>query len=436
MLASYRAHSAFQNYRLLRADPMTFLTGVAQSCGDFARFNVLTLPYYFINDPKLVRQALVEHSESLIIAGGVSRGLARLIGHGILTNRGDDWRKSREQLQPLFRQAAITASLPVMATRVHESLERWRTQLGRTTFSLNRELLALSCRITCSTLFGYLPSFDEALAFADAIWVLQLDGMQRFMAGEDYLPWLPLPRNRRVNAAMHTLLQLAEAAAAQGPTPSVDEIRSILFAGTESPVNTLCFALQLLAQHPTWRDRLLQELAPLSTADQLDRAPLLTQVVSECMRLYPAGWAFERYAAVDTPLGDTLLKKGARLLFSPFHLHRNPRLWSDPDKFDPTRFAGSQSATGGVEKFGYLPFGAGPRSCIGSRVAQAEMRITLGLILKAARFTLQPSATESPVQPLGSFKIRLDRPMLVQMTALTTDTPPAAPRPTQTTASS
>lgn len=397
---------------------MEFLGEVVRECGDFVRIDFLTWRFYLVNDPSLIREALVEKSETLIIKGGVSRGLARLIGDGILTNRGDDWRTSRARLNPLFHQTAVADYPATIVARVQESIDRWRTTFAGKPFAISRELLALSCRIACSTLFQYLPSFAEAEEFADAIRVLQLDGMDRYVTGGDYAPWIPTARNRTVNAARAALAGLARRAVEKGAGQPVDEILSILFAGTESPVNTLCFALQLLEENPSWREKLLAELAAKSAEDaagESESTDLLSQVLHETMRLYPAGWAFERWASADVVLGGERIRKGARLLFAPYLMHRSPKFWRDPDRFDPSRFANGPGAVEGVPKYGFMPFGAGPRSCIGSRYSLIEMRIALSMILAQCRWKTERAPGEGPVAPVGSFKIRLSRPHLVTM---------------------
>ena len=425
MIARYPGR--LRSYFRVRNDPIELLFDVVRACGDFARFDVLTYRFYLVNDPALLREALVEKSEQLIIQGGASRGLARLIGDGILTNRGERWRESRTSLQPLFHQSALTASLPVICARVQESLDRWRTRFDGIPFALNRELLALSFRIKCSALFHCLPSFEEAEEFADAIRVLQLEGMARFLDGNDLVPWLPLAVNRKVNRARATLYRLAQQLVDRGAAQPRDEILSLLFAGTESPVNTLCFALKLLEDHPLWREKIVADQCVPAEVERFDS---LAQVISESIRLYPAGWAFERTASEDVRLGGELIRKGGRLLFSPFLLHRNPRFWRDPERFDPLRFDRGQSSAEGVPKYGYLPFGAGPRSCIGARLALAEMRIALGMIVAQCRWKTQSVPGEPPLKPEGSFKIRLSRPLFVTTDFRSSRTPPKTPLPT------
>ena len=396
-----RYPTSFRNYRSIKNDPLDFFSRVQKECGDFTRIDLFPFRYYLVNDPELVREALVEKPNTFIIKGGVSTGLARLIGHGILTNRGEQWKESRRGLQPLFNHEVLKTYSLVMPLRTQESLDRWKSEFTGKYFSLGRELLALSCRITCSSLFNYLPSFDEALEFADAIQIVQSDGMDRFMHGLDLADWIPIALNRRVNRARKNLHQLAQRCITSGCSYSADEILSILFAGTESPANTLCWALKLLEDNPAWRERI----------SGIDSEMAISQVLSETMRLYPAGWAFERSACEDTTLGGELVGRGSRLLFSPFLMHRNPRFWAEPEMFKPERFVDGEIFPTGVHKYAYIPFGVGPRSCIGSRMAWVEMSMVLEMIMKQCRWEIQKDS----ISPKGSFKIRLSRPMMVKM---------------------
>ena len=409
---------AVQNYLAIRRDPIGFLSNIVREQGDFARFKLLTFPYVLVNEPALIREALVNQSDALIIRGGTSAGLARLIGHGILTNRGQEWQASRKALQPLFHGSAFEQYIRTIEVRVDESLARWRGQAPGTSVDIQHELLALSFRVMCSTLFRWLPTFDDASTFAAAMRILQTDGMNRYFMGGDLMPWWPSSRNRRIAGACSALRDLARSAATHATGLSVDEIRSLLFAGTESPVNTVCFALVLLEDHPEWLDR-IRGTDRSGEADR-DGTPsaatdALTQVLCESLRLFPAGWAFERFATRDADLGGRPIRRGERLLFSPFLLHRNAGLWKDPERFDPTRFAADPGGNGAMHRQGYLPFGAGPRSCIGSRLALAEMRIVLNALARRCRWKTVRDADEQPLTAEGSFKIRLSRPHCIQL---------------------
>ena len=412
MIKTYRQNQAIRNYLGLKNDPIGFLSTVLRECGDIARIKIFPVRFYLINDPDLIREALVEKHGVLIIKGGVSSGLARLIGRGILTNHGEEWRESRKSLQPFFHQEAMQSYFPIMVNRVEESLGRWKSEFAGKSFSLNREMVILSFRIKCSTLFRTLASFEDAEEFADAMWILQSDGMKRHMTGLDFFAWIPTGQNRKVNRARAVLIRLAQKMIEQGAPQALPEILSLLFAGTEAPANTLVWAIKLLDDHPEWRDKLLE---PAALLENTENADVLSQVISETIRIYPAGWAFERFAAEATTLGGEVIEKGSRLLFSPFLLHRNLRFWKDPEKFDPLRFELGSNTPVGIPKYGYLPFGAGPRSCIGSRMAWAEMRIILSMLLSRGRLKVEKPPGDIPLSAEGSFKIRFNRPLFVRM---------------------
>src|SRR6185437_10108120 len=130
---------------------------------------------------------------------------------------------SRKSLQPLFNQDAIDAHAQVIEARVQESLDRWKEKFGAELFQLSLELLMLTTRITCSTLFRYVPSFDEAEKFAKAILILQNDGMNRHVIGLDFAEWIPVPINSRVRQAKQALRELGEKCIGPGATQRIDE---------------------------------------------------------------------------------------------------------------------------------------------------------------------------------------------------------------------
>ncbi|MFO0905119.1 MAG: cytochrome P450 [Pirellulales bacterium] len=412
MLATYSQRNALQNFLAARRDPLAFFGDVVRSSGDFVRFNLLHYRYVLVNDPNLIREFLIEKHDQFILTGGSVQGLSRLLGQGILTNHGDAWRRSRTHIQPLFQLKTLESYYPIMRERVQESIERWKTEFAGGSFSISRELLALSFRILCSTLFRRLPSFEEALQFSDAIWVLQSDGMIRFTNGGDLVPWLPLPRIRRVNKAVAALERIAANIIASGCPIPLDEVRSLLFAGTESPANTLCWSLKLLGEHPRWREAL--ESSDLSE-DNVEGFDALSKVLCETMRLYPAGWAFERHTCEDATLGGEPIAKGTRIFVSPYLLHRNQKFWRNPEEFDPQRFVDSATVAPGVPRYGYLPFGAGPRACVGGRMALAQMRITLGMLASQAPLEIVDPPSEPAVSPRGSFKLKLNRPLYAKL---------------------
>lgn len=399
MIPCYRGQSTLQIYAALKADLIAFLGRVQRDAGDFVHVKLPFRAFYLVADPQLMQEALAEKSADFVLHGGAARGLARLIGRGILTNQGEAWRQSRTTLQPLFRRCAPEEAAEIVRALTAETLARWR-QREPGPLQLNRELVALSFRVLYAVLFGQKPTLADAAEFADAIAVLQSEGMSRHVGGTDALAFLPTPTNRRINRARATLERLARLAAGSHPV-AVDDILSLLFAGTESPANTVAWALWLLQQHPEWRERL---------AASTDGSLVLDQILSETMRLFPAGWAFERYAVHDTTLGGERIPRGSRLLLAPYLLHRHVNYWPEPLRFDPLRFRDALTPAVDTSRRAYLPFGAGPRSCLGSRLGWLQMQIILGELSQAAEWTIDDDPAE-PLFPVGSFKLRPSYPM-------------------------
>jgi cytochrome P450 len=185
-----------------------------------------------------------------------------------------------------------------------------------------------------------------------------------------------------------------------------DEIMTIFLAGHETTANALAFTWYLLASHPDVEARLQQELVtvlngrPPEHAD-IARLRYTRMVFEETLRLYPPAYQIGRMAVAPDVIGGVTVPKGAFVTVYPYVTHRNPALWTDPDRFDPERFAPENAA--GRHRFAYLPFGGGPRICIGQGFAVTEAVAIIALVAQRFRFTLDPGHT---VQPIGLFTLR------------------------------
>jgi cytochrome P450 len=168
----------------------------------------------------------------------------------------------------------------------------------------------------------------------------------------------------------------------------INEVMTLIVAGHETTASTLSWTWYLISQHPDVVAKLANELrgVPGSTATELDdlpKCPYARQILEECLRLYPAGWLMTRKALNDDQLGDYFVPAGTEIYVSPYFIQRHPDLWEDPDRFNPDRFAPSQSQD--RHRFAMLPFSAGPRNCIGEFLARTEMQIHLVMVAKHLR---------------------------------------------------
>jgi cytochrome P450 len=191
----------------------------------------------------------------------------------------------------------------------------------------------------------------------------------------------------------------------------LDEVVTLFFAGHETSAHQLAWTLLLVIEHPEVEEALRAEVRA-STASTFERAqdlPLLDRTLKEALRLYPPTWVFDRAPVEDITLGGFRVPAGEAIYVSPFVTQRDPRFWPDPTRFDPGRWAGGHEP----QKFSYLPFGAGPRMCVGQAYAQLEARVVLATLLASGvRFArvngepilLEPSAT---LKPRGGLPLRV-----------------------------
>jgi cytochrome P450 len=208
----------------------------------------------------------------------------------------------------------------------------------------------------------------------------------------------------------------AEDGAALSETELVDNLATFLVAGHETTAKALTWTLYLLARAPEWQDRIRAEVAAVAAertiaAGDLDRLVVTEMVLKEAMRLYPPAPVMSRQAAADGMLGGHAIKTNALITIPIYAMHRHRQLWDDPDRFDPERFAPAVSGKLGRTQF--MPFGFGPRTCIGSVFAMIEAKVLLATFVRAARFGWDGRHMPEPVsrvtlRPKGGMPLAVD----------------------------
>jgi cytochrome P450 len=297
-------------------------------------------------------------------------------------------------------------------------------------------MMRISLEVVGSALFSTDLTGDTARRIVDAV----LTALDRVVV-RARSPWIPppavpTPGNLRLRRALRTIDAEVAAMVASRPVASPgddvlgillrardsgsglddtavrDEVVTLLVAGHETVASSLTWTLHLLAHHPQVQERLADEVAALGddpgTAD-LPRLPWTRAVVDEALRLYPPAWVVTRRALADDVLSGYPVPAGSVVLVSPYTVQRDPAVWPDPERFDPTRFLGTTPARGT-----YLPFGAGPRLCIGRDFALVESVLVLAVI--ARRFLVEPAPGPPPrvdalvtLRPRGGLPLRLRR---------------------------
>ncbi len=383
-----------------------------------------------VRHPDLVGEVLVGLDDRLTKARGLR--LARtILGDGLLTSEPPVHTRQRRLILPAFHHQKLRLYAHAMVDAALEESAAWRDggPLDAAA-AMSRLTLAIAGR----TLFG-----ADVLSQADTVGAAVAETMAAFDRSQfplaDRLTWLPTPTNRRARRAravldgvvyrliderraegvgqhddlLDMLLAAQDEDSGRGMTDDEvrDEAMTLFLAGHETTAVALAWAWAALAAHPDAEAAFHAEVDALGETpsfDTLPRLPVTRAVVAETMRLWPPAWAVGREAAADVTLAGETLRRGTTILFSPYHIHRDPRFWDDPERFSLDRFLATAPAR---HKFAYVPFSAGRRGCIGERFAWTEAVLVLATL--GQRWRLAPAGPMP--EPQGSVTLRPAGPM-------------------------
>ncbi|MDW8291929.1 MAG: cytochrome P450 [Anaerolineae bacterium] len=422
--------AAWRNLRAFRADLPGFLLHLAREYGDFVQFDFGPFRTYFINHPDLLHHVLVSDASRYYKTRITKAVLRPLLGEGLLISDGDLWKRQRRLLQPAFHAARIAAYAETMVQCTLEAMHTWQPGEQR---RVDHDMMTLTLEIVIRTLFGEALSPEERDAVGHAVDVGQRHVGAMFKTLFRLPTWLPTPANRELKRAVQVIDQLIARFVARyrqskhdrgdllsmmlsavdetGQMTDVqarDEAFTLIVAGHETTANTLSWAWYLLAKHPRVEARLHDELdrvlgrrAP--TVDDLPRLPYTEAVVKETLRLYPAAYVTAREPIADVELGGHRIPKGRTILIAPYTVHRDPRWYEQPETFMPERWLGDLEKH--LPRLAYLPFGAGPRVCIGNAFAMMEARLILATVAQRFRFVLAPGQRVEP-EPMVTLRPR------------------------------
>ncbi|MBZ2179388.1 MAG: cytochrome P450 [Acidobacteriota bacterium] len=398
-----------------RRDPLTYLERVQADYGSFAYFQAGHQHIYYVNEPELIREVLVTRS-GLFTKSRILQRAKSLLGEGLLTNEGTSHLRQRRMVQPAFYRDHLVTYGAQMVALADKACHRWRNEAK---LDIDQEMMRLTLAIVGQTLFS-ADVEDEAPQVGEAMNALIAIMPLLMLPGSQFIEYVPLPVTRRylkaaklVEATIFRIMNERRASAgnpddllsmlmnardpegddhAMSDKQVRDEALTLFLAGHETTATALAWTWYLLAQHLDAEAALHAELAHvlgdrLPTFDDLPRLRYTQQIFAESMRLYPPAWAIGRMAREPLELGGYTLPAKSIVLLSPYLMHRNPRFWPDPDRFDPARWADGDFYK---RDFTYFPFGGGPRICVGERFAWMEGALLLAVIAQRWRFRLEP----------------------------------------------
>ncbi|HEX6884993.1 MAG TPA: cytochrome P450 [Planctomycetota bacterium] len=419
-----------------RRDPLAYFLDLARH-GPLVRTRAGPFVFHTAFAPELVRAVLVEGAD-VFLKRGVLDELVPVLGDGLLISEGERWRARRLAAQPAFARRAVEAFLPGMEAEARALVERWRAELraGAGVVDASQGAMELALAVVARTLFG-----AELGARAAALSRAVEDVSRCAYARTNALLRLPLAwpsaTNRTYRRAIATLDESVRALLAGGVPPEGifarlaatrdprtgqllgpddlrDEAMTLFLAGHETSASTLAWTLDHLARETELQERLRSEAdAALGSGPApaaLERLPWLDATVAEVLRLHPPAWLVVRRAAAPARLGGFAIPARSFVSIPVHALQRAPSAWPEPERFRPERFLGGAPTDPGL----YLPFGAGPRRCLGEAFARQELRVVVARLLQAFRL----EAVGPPPAPLPLATLRPASPVRLRLASL------------------
>jgi cytochrome P450 len=424
-----------------RKDALGGFFRAALTYGDVVRYRGVWITHQ-LSHPDHIQQVLQGNFANYRKGRGY-KILKLSLGEGLLTSEGALWQRQRKMTQPSFQGQQVASFVGTMAENTLPMLRRWETNAQQNTaFDIVPDFMRLTLNIAAQVLFTTNLEADA-------------ESIRRTLdIGRDYSvdrAWsifppplsIPTRRNREYRSALaniHGIIDRIIAARRREPTPISDlltmlmdardesgaamsdkqlrdEVITLLTAGHETTTLVLAWTCFLIGMRPEVVERMSSEAAFLNgrtpVYEDLMKLRYSRMVVEESMRLYPPVWTLARTAVNEDEIGGYRIPAGSEILIFPYITQRHPRWWQDPDTFRPERFAPENSAA--RPRYAYLPFGAGPRTCIGLNFAMTEILVALTLILQRFRIKLaidpatvraDPSVT---LQPRPGVPVRLEK---------------------------
>jgi cytochrome P450 len=352
--------------------------------------------------------------------------LKPMFGNAMISSEGHEWRWQRGAAAPLFRHDELQQYGPIMSAAAEATVARWRAAPPGAVHAINRDMMRAAFGVISSTMLAggaedMLDSIEKGHAdyYRGANWWLTYT-----LLGLPH--WLPRPggasmraHERRLRSAVAELVRSRRAGAADADDllarllrardpetgrsmPDellVDNIVAFLVAGYDTTAFSLTWTLYLISQSPQWEARMLREIdevvgtGPVTSA-HAGRLTTVQQVLNESLRLFPTAPMIVRDIVEDIELDGVSIPAGTIGIIPIYAIHRHRGYWQDPDRFDPGRFAPGNGPK--PSRFQFMPFGAGPRVCIGAAFAMLEATIMLATFVRAARFELSPGFEPQP----------------------------------------
>ena len=410
---------SFADSRVMASNPVQILAKYNEAYGDTFRFYLGGLKEAIVTiDPAVIQHVLKTNAENYHKSEIQIKRMGHFLGKGLLTTHGEPWRTQRRLIQKGFDRKQLDALSSIMQDSVADSLRDFDRQVRGGPVDIYPQLMKITFAMVARSLFGARLKDEDIDLVSHTICTVQEFIVRQTL--QPYLnPWFEVSgelrrheemrtradavlleyiRKRRNEAPGHDLLQtLMDARYSDGEGMSdeliLSESMQLLVAGHETSSNALSWLLYLLSSRPDCLEKVRREFdsvlgdAHLSHSD-VPKFEFATQVIQEALRLYPPFWMIDREAVADDRVGDLAIPRGSMVIVYVYGAHHAPRYWQNPENFDTERFtkANEKQRT----PFTYLPFGGGPRGCIGGNYAMLQILMILSDLLRKYDFQLAP----------------------------------------------
>ena len=403
-----RGEPVFGNSRQYARDPFGFLSACESAYGDVVSVDFGPLDAYVLTNPTDIERVLVGDHERYRKPAFQRDELGRLLGDGLLLSEGETWQRQRDLATPAFNMSRIAGIAGTMARHAEAAVGGWT---AGDELDIESEMARLTVRIIADAMLGIDLSAARVRAIQETLEPLgkrfEPDPV-RFVAPD----WLPTRGNREFEDAVERLDDIVDEIVAerrgteghaddddppmdllsillraqhrgeQSDAQLRDEVLTMLLAGHDTTALTLTYACYLLAEHPAVEGRVHAELDAVldgsPTVADVRELTTLDRVLQETMRLYPPVYAMFREPVVDVKLGGYRIPAGTAVMCPQWAVHRSPRWWTEPERFDPDRWTRDRAA--GRPRFAHFPFGGGPRHCIGKQFSLLEAKVILATV--------------------------------------------------------
>lgn len=431
--------------KLAQKDRINWLAQIHQTYGDVVRFKLFQRQVYLVNHPDLVREILVQRRDNYTKDTLSFRMVSVVLGESTFTAMGESWQRKRQLVQPSFHKERIAKLGEIMTDTIAEMLAGWeQNSSSGQVINIADAMMKLTLKIVVRALFSTGLSDQEVQTVADIFTPLLEETNHRISYPFKILHKIPNARNKAYQEYIdqldeiifriikqrkaspkkyNDLLQMLMDARIEETNMPLsdqelrDEAMTIFIAGHETTANSMSWLWYLLSKNPKILNKVEQEVQDVlgdrrPTAKDFSSLEYCLKVFKETLRLYPPVPILPRHVEKDDILGGFHLKGGSDVFFGAYLLHRRPDFWENPEVFDPSRF--DREAERKRSTFAYLPFGGGPRICLGNNFALMEAVFIMAMTVQKFHLRLAPGHRVNPIvslttRPEGGMPMILER---------------------------